>query len=360
MDLLSIPHELQFIIYFKSLNFFNLIKLTNSIKLVMLICKYCRYLLLSQNASYFWYIIYNQLGWDYNNITNSKYLWYNFDPKTCITFKILNKNMIMLGTNGTFYTKSYDNITKKYISLDYKSLPSSIFYTKISNCQIKINDIINIKISPTGKFIATYENNQLILYKNELILYKHEIKLGTWYLFESYEGDPVVIHLNRDSHFQMELFYVNGSTKILPYKQFDTFNGGLLMWDRDKHFGYINLEVFNPDTNISNKITCVNILSSISPLVCRHTGIIVGIENNNILAFTNDNKILWKQSNNIVSINTIGYGLLLLMNDSVYWIADIYTGKKILEIDNSIFHDLFLSEFTAIENNIGYQIICKN
>lgn len=166
----------------------------------------------------------------------------------------------------------------------------------------------------------------------------------------------------------------DGTIIELPRKIYISFTGGLLMLDIDNCWNCNNLEIYNPDTRSETKITCIE-FSDIIPVVCRQTGIIVVIQNNNMIAFTPENKILWEQSIEHIKdkyyITAIGSGFLALYNKlglnnngDDCWIIDIYTGKKLLKIENNILKNFkgfpgFPFNCAAVESDIGYQIIWK-
>lgn len=78
-----------------------------------------------------------------------------------------------------------------------------------------------------------------------------------------------------------------------PYKNYKSFIGGMLVWNESNENR--SLEIYNLDTlTISNKILCIDIFDKI-PIICNHTGVIIGIKNNKLLAFTINNKILWEK-----------------------------------------------------------------
>lgn len=134
------------------------------------------------------------------------------------------------------------------------------------------------------------------------------------------------------------------------------------MWDEDSKFQCTNLIIYYPDTDIKKKISNFK-RSDNSPTICRQTGIIVFIQKNKLIAINVNDEILWKQNIDMsIFINAIGYGLLTLGNDTICWIIDMYTGKKLLQVDKEIIDEFcdFSSECTAIKNEIGYKIIWKN
>lgn len=176
MDLLSLPYELQLNIYFYSLNFDGLVNLTKSLKFIMLICKNCNNLLLSQGALNFWGQICRRFQCNYNDIIDPKIIWSYFDPQRYITFKELDKETLMLHKMGEFATESAGC-----------KLPSSILDKKINDCGIKVNNDIDLIISPSSKFIAINENSHITVYEETLFSHKFVINLNFIQIFESYK-----------------------------------------------------------------------------------------------------------------------------------------------------------------------------
>lgn len=329
MHLLTIHYELLLDIYFYSIDFNNLITLIKSIESLILICKASYNLLLSSDSLYFWHNVWKRFGWNYNNAIYSNVIRIYIYQKIFIVSKILDAGTVILYINGNF-----NKITNK--------IPCLIINEKVNN-------IMKFKISPSGKFIATYENSLLTVYEGFSILYRQELKLNSWQIFESYIGNPIVVNIH---NCIIKIIFKNNIIKKLKCENYLLFTGGLLIWNKNKYGRYINFRIYNPDTDNISKITCVKFSCSI-PLVCPHTGIFIIFTYCTIIAFTVDNKILWEQNLESTSnINIIGYGLFTYGNYPFCSIIDMYTGKKLLQIDQTI-----AEQMTVFNHHIEIQDI---
>lgn len=272
MNLLSIPSELQLFIYFDSLNFSNLVNLTKSLIYLMLTCKNLYNLIFNENSLTFWIEIWKRLKWNYIDIINIKseyldhdtlikILWSYFNPQKFITFKELNNHTMMLYNNGIF-------INYNRLSLP-DELPSSLLNRKFKKCNIKLNDNFKLRISPSGKFIATYKSEVLTIYKNENVFNVYEFHIYNWELCESCRGEPVIISYC-DMSDGIFVKHNDDLYTIAHDKSFRTFIGGLLLWDwnapdnsgiywnaPDNSGIYKNLRIYNFDTKVYTDITCV-------------------------------------------------------------------------------------------------------
>lgn len=391
MNLLFLPDELQLFIYYYSLNFNGLINLTRSLKHIMLICKNSRNILLSEYSLDFWYQICRYINWNCDNIIEPKFIWLCFNPKNFLTFKELNDKPIILHDRIIFSTPFKKlNIIPCFISEIIINNVNNI-NTFIRSNKMDTRDLFyNIKpriCNSFNKFVATYEKPKLTIYEGVLKLYELNLSLEHWDIFESYKGTPLIINQTGFHYPNYEIISKECILIDFLYKYFDNYNkfiGGLLIWNQDNMNNCNNFRIYNSDTNSITNLTCIKSSNGVA-VTCQHTGISVVIEGNNIIAFTIDNKILWKRQleNKIADfnitligdakhnyvINAIGYGLLILSN---FYILDIYTGKiilelndiivkninkKLLQLDDIITKDTGKYRYIALENDIGYQII---
>lgn len=72
---------------------------------------------------------------------------------------------------------------------------------------------MDLIISSSGKFIATYEDSKLTIYKDKLVFSKYELKLKIWELFDTCENNPVVINHSGWKEDDIEIIYKDGKVK---------------------------------------------------------------------------------------------------------------------------------------------------
>jgi len=351
----NLPTDLVLFISFKTLNFFGLVNLTKSIRTLILICKKFNYILHSDNSIWFWRKIWKSVNWKWNNELKSGFdAWTHFHPCEFLSFRQLSSNMLLLRPNGYFTGK---------IS-DINQLPTKELIKRVINSGIKLNDV-KLFISPTSKFLAIYGDSHITMYKDNNIYYQHKLNFSYCELFELH-NEPVLIYEDyRYRQSRPRLFFKNGNVEEVHYKQnninnkeYNSYNGGIFSWNL-QNITYIS----NHFETLNGEINCVTYSNEL-PTVCRQSGIIVIEENNRLVAFTPKNHILWEKNiNEVVHTCAIGYGFLTLANKDLdkCWIIDIYTGHTLLQVDDDIIKQQsdFWAESTAVQNEIGYEILWR-